>query len=159
MLYKLFDRDSDGSVDLKEVLLGFGLLSGGTPEARLKAAFDAFDTDPKDGQLDTAELRTLLITMCGVPVDAAGRRATTLMAAGDKDGDGQLDEAEFVAAMISGAGGALPNFIALGCDSEQLKFSAGSIQAHDLGECFKTTVTFHAPPANNLTCPPSYILI
>ena len=27
------------------------------------------------------------------------------------------------------------------------------------GECFKTTVTFHANPANNLTCPPSYIII
>ena len=27
------------------------------------------------------------------------------------------------------------------------------------GECFKVTVTFHANPANDLTCPPSYIII
>ena len=27
------------------------------------------------------------------------------------------------------------------------------------GECFKTTVTFCANPANDLTCPPSYIII
>ena len=117
-----------------QVLLGFGLLSAGTKEERLEAAFDAFDTNPKDGQLDTAELRTLLITMCGVPVEAAGKRATSLMQAGDKDGDGQLDVREFVAAMISGAGGSLPNFIAFGVDSQQLKIDGGATQLHDLGE-------------------------
>ena len=43
LIYRMFDQDTDGTVDLREILSGFAILAGGDNTARLELLFDAFD--------------------------------------------------------------------------------------------------------------------
>ena len=53
-VYNVFDVDGDGTVDLRELVAGYALLSGSAApdlDTRLLGIFDAFDVQPKDGFL------------------------------------------------------------------------------------------------------------
>lgn len=51
----MFDKDSNGVVDLGELICGVSLLCAGSSGEKLKAAFDLFD-ESKDGFVQFSEL-------------------------------------------------------------------------------------------------------
>jgi Ca2+-binding EF-hand superfamily protein len=124
-LYELLDLDYDGTVDAGEMLVALVALCKGSVEDKLRVCFRVFDADGS-GTLDKDELSDLVHTtlLRGLHVVEAlfrnylpeGKRESTELVTlfslanfslieqvaeralldADKDGDGRLDEAEFV---------------------------------------------------------------
>jgi uncharacterized protein (DUF924 family)/Ca2+-binding EF-hand superfamily protein len=125
-LYELLDLDYDGTVDAGEMLVALVALCSGSVEDKLRVCFRVFDADGS-GKLDAAELADLVHTtllrglhvveaLCRNYLPEGQRESTELvtlfslanfslieqvaeraLSDADKNGDGQLDEEEFVA--------------------------------------------------------------
>lgn len=95
-LFSLFDKDSQGHVDMREFLISLTNFSGASKEEKLRFSFTVFDEDG-NGAITRLELIKILKSnhMAGSE-DEVARKADTIMAQTDKDGDGVISFDEFV---------------------------------------------------------------
>lgn len=95
-VFQLYDYDKTGQVDAREFLIALSNYSGAGKEDKLKFAFMAFDEDG-NGVITKAELLKILKANHMASHDAEVlRKADTIMAQADKDGDGVITFDEFV---------------------------------------------------------------
>eukprot|EP01107_Rhizomastix_libera_P008061 TRINITY_DN2312_c0_g1_i4.p1 TRINITY_DN2312_c0_g1~~TRINITY_DN2312_c0_g1_i4.p1 ORF type:complete len:192 (+),score=47.67 TRINITY_DN2312_c0_g1_i4:26-601(+) len=59
-VFDSFDRDGNGTMDLREYLMMMGVTHGGTIEQKLKASFEMFDKDG-NGELSKVEVREMFM--------------------------------------------------------------------------------------------------
>jgi len=100
-IFRIFDKDNNGTIDFKEFMLATDMTSSGSPEEKLEWAFKMYD---KDGS-GTIEL-TEMVEVIGTLYDMEGvttsggegneQRATRIFAELDINGDGELTMDEFV---------------------------------------------------------------
>ena len=111
-LFKVLDKDGNGSISREEFIAGFDKLTVAESSevvlkaklnlsdeeyAELKADFDEIDTN-KSGSVDVTEVRTLLTKERNgtAPTEA---EVEEMMASFDKDADGQVTLVEYLAAL------------------------------------------------------------
>lgn len=95
-VFQLYDTEKTGQIDAREFLISVSNFTGAGKEDKLKFAFMAFDEDG-NGVITKAELLKILKSnhMAGHDAEVA-RKADTIMAQADKDGDGVITFDEFV---------------------------------------------------------------
>jgi serine/threonine-protein phosphatase 2B regulatory subunit len=94
--FRLYDYDKTGQIDAREFLISLSNYSGAGKEDKLKFAFMVFDDDG-NGVITKAELMKILKSNHMASHDAeVARKADTIMAQADKDGDGVITFDEFV---------------------------------------------------------------
>eukprot|EP01006_Ploeotia_vitrea_P031625 TRINITY_DN63957_c0_g1_i1.p1 TRINITY_DN63957_c0_g1~~TRINITY_DN63957_c0_g1_i1.p1 ORF type:complete len:596 (-),score=78.50 TRINITY_DN63957_c0_g1_i1:113-1900(-) len=95
-VFKLYDYDKTGQIDAREFLIAASNYTGAGKEDKLKFAFMSFD-DEGNGVITKAELLKILKANHMASHDAeVARKADTIMAQADKDGDGVITFDEFV---------------------------------------------------------------
>lgn len=95
-LFQLFDKDKSGQIDVREFMIGLSNFTGAGKEEKLKFAFMVFDEDG-NGVITKQELVKILKANHMASSDQeVMRKADTIMAQADKDGDGVVDFDEFV---------------------------------------------------------------
>ena len=95
-VFQLYDYDKTGQIDAREFLIAISNYTGAGKEDKLKFAFMAFDEEG-NGVITKAELLKILKANHMASHDAeVGRKADTIMAQADKDGDGVITFDEFV---------------------------------------------------------------
>lgn len=95
-LFQLFDKDRSGQIDVREFMIGLQNFTGAGKDERLKFAFTVFDEDG-NGVITKQELIKILKANHMATHDReVMRKADTIMAQADKDGDGVVDFDEFV---------------------------------------------------------------
>jgi len=95
-LFQMFDKDRSGQIDVREFMIGLQNFTGAGKEERLKFAFTVFDEDG-NGVITKQELIKILKANHMASEDReVMRKADTIMAQADKDGDGVVDFDEFV---------------------------------------------------------------
>lgn len=96
-LFSAFDVDGNGILTFQEIMVGLSALVRGSPDDKLRLAFNAFDTT-KTGTLKEVELRGMLETIyhqqngTSLPMDALA----SLFSSMDTDQNGEIDMDEFV---------------------------------------------------------------
>ena len=105
-IFRLFDKDGNGSIDFKEFMVVLYIMSSGTPEENLKQIFKVFDLD-RDGCInreemiricrDLAYLFTVEDNPKGYNPDTVGAMAFREM---DANHDGWVTEEEFISACL-----------------------------------------------------------
>jgi len=95
-LFQLYDYDKTGQIDAREFLIAVSNYTGAGKEDKLKFAFMVFDQDG-NGVITKAELLNILKAnhMASSDTEVA-RKADTILAQADKDGDGVITFDEFV---------------------------------------------------------------
>lgn len=95
-LFALYDYDKSGQIDAREFLIALSNYTGAGKEDKLKFAFITFDEDG-NGVITKAELIKILKSnhMSSYESEVV-RKADTIMAQADKDGDGVITFDEFV---------------------------------------------------------------
>lgn len=94
--FRLYDYDKTGQIDAREFLIAVSNYTGAGKEDKLKFAFMSFDDDG-NGVITKAELMKILKANHMASHDAeVARKADTIMAQADKDGDGVITFDEFV---------------------------------------------------------------
>lgn len=95
-VFQLYDYDKTGQIDAREFLIAVSNYTGAGKEDKLKFAFMTFDEEG-NGVITKAELLKILKAnhMASHDVEVA-RKADTIMAQADKDGDGVITFDEFV---------------------------------------------------------------
>jgi len=97
-IFRIFDKDGNGDIDFKEFMMATDMTASGSPEEKLRWAFKMYDKDGS-GSIELPEMIEIIGTlyeMEGVPKDAAADRAGKIFRELDIDGNGELDEDEFV---------------------------------------------------------------
>jgi len=95
-VFQLYDYDKTGQIDAREFLIAVSNYTGAGKEDKLKFAFMSFDEDG-NGVITKAELLKILKANHMASHDAeVARKADTIMAQADKDGDGVITFDEFV---------------------------------------------------------------
>merc|ERR1719164_288718 len=95
-LFQLFDKDRSGQIDVREFMIGLSNFTGAGKEEKLKFAFMVFDEDG-NGVITKQELIKILKANHMASQDKeVMRKAETIMAQADKDGDGVISFDEFV---------------------------------------------------------------
>lgn len=95
-VFQLYDYDKTGQIDAREFLIAVSNYTGAGKEDKLKFAFMAFDEEG-NGVITKAELLKILKANHMASHDAeVARKADTIMAQADKDGDGVISFDEFV---------------------------------------------------------------
>ena len=95
-VFQLYDYDKTGQIDAREFLIAVSNYTGAGKEDKLKFAFMCFDDDG-NGVITKAELLKVLKANHMASHDAeVARKADTIMAQADKDGDGVITFDEFV---------------------------------------------------------------
>ena len=95
-VFQLYDYDKTGQIDAREFLIAVSNYTGAGKEDKLKFAFTAFDEEG-NGVITKAELLKVLKANHFASHDAeVARKADTIMAQSDKDGDGVITFDEFV---------------------------------------------------------------
>lgn len=95
-VFRLYDYDKTGQIDARELLIAVSNYTGAGKEDKLKFAFMSFDEDG-NGVITKAELLKILKSNHMASHDAeVARKADTIMAQADKDGDGVITFDEFV---------------------------------------------------------------
>lgn len=95
-VFRLYDYDKTGQIDAREFLIAVSNYTGAGKEDKLKFAFMSFDEDG-NGVITKAELLKILKANHMASHDAeVARKADTIMAQADKDGDGVITFDEFV---------------------------------------------------------------
>lgn len=95
-VFRLYDYDKAGQIDAREFLIALSNYTGAGKEDKLKFAFSVFDEDG-NGVITKAELIKMLKANHMASQDAeVARKADTIMAQADRDGDGVLTFDEFV---------------------------------------------------------------
>eukprot|EP01036_Dinobryon_divergens_P023069 gene23070-31386_t len=94
--FGLYDYDKTGQIDAREFLIAVSNYTGAGKEDKLKFAFMSFDEEG-NGVITKAELIKILKANHMASHDAeVARKADTIMAQADKDGDGVITFDEFV---------------------------------------------------------------
>ena len=102
-VFRIYDTNNDGHVDFVEFMVVFFILSGGSSEDVLTKIFRLFDVN-SDGTITKKELTRLVKDMYGLlkkddpNVNAVDLIAKSAFAEMDKDEDGKVTTAEFIAA-------------------------------------------------------------
>ena len=106
-IFRLFDRDGNGTIDFKEFMIVLYVMSNGTPEENLRQIFKVFDLDG-DGCISREEMIKIchdlsyLITIKdnpkGLNSDSLGAMAFKEM---DTNHDGWITETEFITACFA----------------------------------------------------------
>ena len=106
-IFRLFDRDGNGTIDFKEFMVVLYIMSNGTPEENLRQIFKIFDLDG-DGSISREEMIRIvrdlfyMITLKDNPknlnADTLGAMAFQEM---DTNHDGWITEKEFITACFS----------------------------------------------------------
>ena len=106
-IFRLFDRDGNGSIDFKEFMVVLYVMSSGTPEENLKQIFKVFDLD-EDGRISRQEITRIVRDISylftfednpkGYNADTLGAMAFQEM---DINHDGWVTEEEFISACFS----------------------------------------------------------
>lgn len=95
-VFRLYDYDKTGQIDAREFLIAVSNYTGAGKEDKLKFAFMSFDEDG-NGVITKSELLKILKSNHMASHDAeVARKADTIMAQADKDGDGVITFDEFV---------------------------------------------------------------
>lgn len=95
-LFQMFDKDKAGQIDVREFMIGLSNFTGAGKEEKLKFAFMVFDEDG-NGVITKQELIKILKANHMASSDKeVMRKAETIMAQADKDGDGVVSFDEFV---------------------------------------------------------------
>merc|ERR1719483_79929 len=97
-LFRIFDKDGDGSIDFKEFMIATDMTSSGDPEEKLRWAFRMYDKDAS-GAIDLdemVEIFCLMYSLQGYTEEEATERAMKIFNTLDDNGDGSLVEDEFV---------------------------------------------------------------
>ena len=95
-VFRLYDYDKAGQIDAREFLIALSNYTGAGKEDKLKFAFSVFDEDG-NGVITKPELIKMLKANHMASQDAeVARKADTIMAQADRDGDGVLTFDEFV---------------------------------------------------------------
>jgi len=94
-LFTLFDSDGNGTVDVKEFILGLCNFVQMEREDRIKFIFELFDED-RSGFLSTTELLSVLKANHMQSEKAVKQKANTIMKHADRDGSGTLSLEEFM---------------------------------------------------------------
>lgn len=97
-LFRIFDRDGDGTIDFKEFMIATDMSSSGDPEEKLRWAFRMYDKDGSE-EIDLeemVEIFCLMYAIQGYPEEEATARAIKIFETLDRNNDGGLTEDEFV---------------------------------------------------------------
>ena len=104
-IYRMYDANQDGSIDFKEFMVIFYVMSEGSEEEVLKGIFRAFDTDG-NGSLTLEEIKRLvksiyrLLKKDDPNLESEKFIADSTFAECDKDGDGKVTREEFIASCL-----------------------------------------------------------
>eukprot|EP00091_Calanus_sinicus_P000872 TRINITY_DN1082_c0_g1_i4.p1 TRINITY_DN1082_c0_g1~~TRINITY_DN1082_c0_g1_i4.p1 ORF type:complete len:196 (+),score=75.63 TRINITY_DN1082_c0_g1_i4:221-808(+) len=104
-VFRIYDSNNDGYIDFSEFMLIFFIMSDGTPEEVLTKIFRVFDVN-SDGTITQKEMTKLIKDMYGLlksedPNLAAKELISkSAFAEMDKDQDGKVTTAEFIAACM-----------------------------------------------------------
>ena len=94
--FQMFDKDKACQIDVREFMIGLSNFTGAGKEETLKFAFMVFDEDG-NGVITKQELIKILKANHMASSDKeVMRKAETIMAQADKDGDGVVSFDEFV---------------------------------------------------------------
>ena len=66
-MFRIFDKDGDGSIDFKEFMIATDMTSSGDPEEKLRWAFRMYDKDGS-GEIDVDEMVDIFSLMYTVQV-------------------------------------------------------------------------------------------
>lgn len=97
-MFRIFDKDGDGTIDFKEFMIATDMTSSGDPEEKLRWAFRMYDKD-SSGYIDLDEMIEIFVLMYnlqGFTEEDAVQRAHSIFESLDCDGDGTLGEEEFI---------------------------------------------------------------
>lgn len=95
-VFQLYDYDKTAQIDAREFLIAISNYTGAGKEDKLKFAFMAFDQEG-NGVITKAELLKILkANHMGSHDSEVARKADTIIAQADKDGDGVITFDEFV---------------------------------------------------------------
>jgi len=97
-LFRIFDKNGDGSIDFKEFMVATDMTSRGDPEEKLRWAFRMYDKDGS-GEIDLEEMEEifrLMYSLQGHSDEDATERADRIFKTLDINDDGTLEEDEFV---------------------------------------------------------------
>merc|ERR1719220_1093705 len=97
-LFRIFDKNGDGSIDFKEFMIATDMSSCGDPAEKLRWAFRMYDKD-NSGEIDLdemVEIFCLMYSIQGFTEEEAIERAGKVFRMYDKDNSGGLAEDEFV---------------------------------------------------------------
>ncbi len=97
-VFRLFDADGGGSVDLRELYAGMLRATRGSLEERAEFFFQLFDEDGS-GTLDMDEIKSLLLYAQSRKLAVTQDDARHVIRALDADGNGSVDLAEWVTAI------------------------------------------------------------
>merc|ERR1712025_617082 len=104
-VFRIYDSNNDGYIDFSEFMLIFFIMSDGTPEEVLTKIFRVFDVN-SDGTITQKEMTKLIKDMYGLlksedpNLAAKGLVSKSAFAEMDKDQDGKVTTAEFIAACM-----------------------------------------------------------
>ena len=95
-VFQMYDYDKSGQIDVREFMIGLANFTGAGKDDKLKFAFMIFDEEG-NGVITKGELTKILKAnhMASTEAEVA-RKADTIMAQADKDGDGVVTFEEFV---------------------------------------------------------------
>merc|ERR1712228_209723 len=102
-VFRIYDSNNDGYIDFTEFMLIFFIMSDGTPEEVLTKIFRVFDVN-SDGTITQKEMTKLIKDMYGLlksedpNLAAKDLISKSAFAEMDKDQDGKVTTAEFIAA-------------------------------------------------------------
>jgi len=102
-VFRIYDSNNDGYIDFSEFMLIFFIMSDGTPEEVLTKIFRVFDVN-SDGTITQKEMTKLIKDMYGLlksedpNLAAKDLVSKSAFAEMDKDQDGKVTTAEFIAA-------------------------------------------------------------
>merc|ERR1711892_1291277 len=102
-VFRIYDSNNDGYIDFSEFMLIFFIMSDGTPEEVLTKIFRVFDVN-SDGSITQKEMTKLIKDMYGLLKSEGPNLAAkdlvskSAFAEMDKDQDGKVTTAEFIAA-------------------------------------------------------------
>eukprot|EP00090_Calanus_glacialis_P010241 TRINITY_DN1862_c0_g1_i1.p1 TRINITY_DN1862_c0_g1~~TRINITY_DN1862_c0_g1_i1.p1 ORF type:complete len:196 (-),score=68.33 TRINITY_DN1862_c0_g1_i1:205-792(-) len=102
-VFRIYDSNNDGYIDFSEFMLIFFIMSDGTPEEVLTKIFRVFDVN-SDGTITQKEMTKLIKDMYGLlksedpNLAAKDLISKSAFAEMDKDQDGKVSTAEFIAA-------------------------------------------------------------
>ena len=102
-VFRIYDSNNDGYIDFSEFMLIFFIMSDGTPEEVLTKIFRVFDVN-SDGSITQKEMTKLIKDMYGLlksedpNLAAKDLVSKSAFAEMDKDQDGKVTTAEFIAA-------------------------------------------------------------
>merc|ERR1712033_31714 len=104
-VFRIYDANNDGYIDFTEFMLIFFIMSDGTPEEVLTKIFRVFDVN-SDGTITQKEMTKLIKDMYGLlksedpNLAAKDLVSKSAFAEMDKDQDGKVTTAEFIAACM-----------------------------------------------------------